>query len=860
MAIVYIESNTTGFGQSLLDTSLNHDETCFLVRDRARYPFLARLSPAVRVIDCDTQSVDALERVVGEIPDVRYIASTSDAFIENAARLSQRLGLPGTPAEAVALCRDKLRLQDTLRDHGVPYPYTTAIESADAARKLTYPVIVKPRQGTGSIGVRLVEREQDFPDTSGGAFICQRFIPGAEFSVESFSDADGHHVLAVTRKFLTKPPHFLELAHVLPADLDAMTQARIVDTVRRALDAVGYAFGPAHTELKVHGDTITIIEINARLAGGMIPRLMERAYGWSIADLYVRSHLSRRSQFVVPTPALYSAVAFVVPEVGRRYVGIDFPDDCADAGLFRDEGVNAGKFDFSDRAGYVISFGRSASSVLRKALSLRMRSRVLYDDPERTIPDRDAIHDIVYESSPPCFGKLTVNLLAIEKAHLIMLREQGILSAEQFRSLREAVTTLEANPALLSEHVSGRGDYFDYEQYVIDRCGRDTGGMIQAARSRNDINATHLLLTVRQALSHVTRRVVDLGETLARRAADSAEVLLPIYSQYQTAMPGSAGHYLVAQCEILLGTLDALASLRDGLGSSALGACAGAGTTFVTDPRRTAVLLGFSTGPLNSLSAITDKNPALRCACLLTELSSNLNRIATDLQLWSMREIAIVTLPDGMYGGSSNMPQKRNPYLLEWLRLGHDRIAGHCATALSSLSHLPTGNSYQASRTAVETVSEMSGLVIDMLSVLVYSIDGIRFDANAARRAIDMGNAGATLVAESLVQQRMASFRDAHAAVGRALSSPPDAAPDAAADPLGSAAAALLGRLHDEFEGAHVFDRLDGGGGPSTRNTHAALTILAARLLEQRRRQRSCESRETAVRQALDRCFMSVQA
>lgn len=123
-----------------------------------------------------------------------------------------------------------------------------------------------------------------------------------------------------------------------------------------------------------------------------------------------------------------------------------------------------------------------------------------------------------------------------------------------------------------------------------------------------------------------------------------------------------------------------------------------------------------------------------------------------------------------------------------------------------------------------------------------------------------MGNAGATLVAESLVQQRLASFRDAHAAVGRALSSPPDAAPDAAADPLDSAVAALLGRLHDEFEGAHVFDRLDGGGGPSTRNTHAALTILAARLLEQRRRQRSCESREIAVRQALDRCFMSVQA
>ncbi|KGB91967.1 MULTISPECIES: lyase family protein [Burkholderia] len=856
MAIVYIESNTTGFGQSLLDVSLNYDETCFLVRDRARYAFLDRLSPDVRVIDCDTQSVDTLERIVGDLPDVRYVASTSDGFIENVARLSERLGLPGNSEAAVALCRDKLRLQDTLRDHGVPYPYTAEIESANAARKLTYPVIVKPRQGTGSIGVRLVEREQDFPDISDSAFICQRFVPGVEFSVESFSDADGHHVLAVTRKFLTKPPHFLELAHVLPANLDAATHARIVDTVRRALHAVGYMFGPAHTELKVHGDTITIIEINARLAGGMIPRLMERAYGWSIADLYVRSHLSSRSQFVVPTPALHSAVAFVVPEVGRRYVGIDFPDDCADAGLFREEGVNAGKFDFSDRAGYVISFGPSAGSVLRNALSLRRRSRVLYDDPDREMPDRDTIHDIVYEHSPPCFGKLTVNLLAIEKAHLIMLREQSILSAEQFHSLREAVMALEANPALLREHVSGRGDYFDYEQYVISRCGRDTGGMVQAARSRNDINGTHLLLTIRQALSQVTRRAIDLGEALARRAAESADVPLPIYSQYQTAMPGSAAHYLVAQCDILLGTLDALSSLRDGLTSSPLGACAGAGTTFTTDPRRTANLLGFSTGPLNSLSAITDKNPALRCACLLTELSSNLNRIATDLQLWSMREIGIVTLPDGMYGGSSNMPQKRNPYLLEWLRLGHDRIAGHCAGALSSLSHLPTGNSYQASRTAVEAVSAMSGLVIDMLKVLVYAINEIQFDANAARRAIDMGNAGATLVAESLVQQHMASFRDAHAAVSRALSNTPDATQDV----LDTAAGTMLDRLHVELESATVFDRLDSGGGPSTRNTRAALATLATRLLDQRRRQRLRESRAAAAKQALDHRFMSIRA
>ena len=98
-----------------------------------------------------------------------------------------------------------------------------------------------------------------------------------------------------------------------------------------------------------------------------------------------------------------------------------------------------------------------------------------------------------------------------------MLRERSILNAEQFDSLRDAVMALEANPALLLEHVSGRGDYFDYEQYVISRCGRDTGGMIQAARSRNDINGTHLLLTIRQALSHVTGRRSRHGAHATRR-------------------------------------------------------------------------------------------------------------------------------------------------------------------------------------------------------------------------------------------------------------------------------------------------------------------------------------------------------
>lgn len=853
MAIIYIESNTTGFGEELLTASLQFDDVHFLIRDPSRYAFLGKIDHRVHITICETSSVDAVAEKISRINDVRFVTSTSDGYIKIASEVSNRLGLIGNDPTSVCLCRDKLSLQSILRDHGVNYPVTRELKIPEDLKGLELPVIVKPRQGTGSVGVRFIESVDQIPQLTEGAWICQQYAPGAEFSVETFTDSRGHHLLAVTRKFVTKPPHFLELGHVLPMELEEKTHWRIADTVSRALDAVGYNFGPAHTEVKVHGGCVTVIEINARLAGGMIPRLMEHAYGWSVVDLYIRSYLSQCCQFKIPSPYLAAAVTFIVPDVGRPYLGVDFPADCVDSGEFRTTGRNEGKFDFSDRAGYVIATGTHAMAALRSSIRSRKCSEVLYDDSTVSQIDAGDIHQIVYQKPrAPRFGNLTSNFLKIEKAHLLMLRSQGIIETSQFCKLKEAVLSLEANPELLGEYSSGRGDYFDYEQYVISRCGRETGGMIQAGRSRNDINATHLLLTVKEVISAVVERAITLEETLAKRASASLDAPLPIYSQYQTAMPGTAGHYLAAQGEILLDSIDPLIAMRNELEKSPLGACAGAGTSFDTDSQYTARLLGFKVGPTNSLSAISDKNPALRCASFMTILSGDINRIASDLQLWSMRELAFINLPDGMYGGSSNMPQKRNPYLLEWLRLHHDRNIGQLSGALSSLTHIPTGNSYQASRTAVETVAEISNSLLDMLDVLTYGLKNLCIDTIRTANAIKEGNACATIVAESLVQRGEASFRDAHTAVGRALSYS-----GVHKDSLATASASLLSHLVSEDDGAQAYDRLVGGGGPSKVSSQAAITSLKARLHAIARHQLELKSRENSNKQDLDRRFRS---
>lgn len=895
MAIVYIESNTTGFGQKLLATSCRYDDVYFLTRDPSRYPFLDdSLNDAhaagiadVDVIQCDTSSLETLSAIVRGIGNVRFVASTSDAYIEIAARLSERLETPGNNAVAVARCRDKLQLQDLFWMAEVPYPRTVHVRAADPGTapgaassmsstpsassdpavgserptlrdelaELRYPLIVKPRQGTGSIGVRQIASFEAMPDGSAGDLLCQEFIAGQEFSVESFTDANGHQLLGITRKFVSKPPHFLELGHVFPAQLDIDLQERIGRIVCRALDAVGYTFGPAHTEVKVCGGAIYIIEINARLAGGMIPRLMELSYAWSVPDLYIQSYLSGQSQFPAPVLPRSSAVMFIVPEKDRHYIGIDFPEDCEDAGYFRERGVNTGKFDFSDRAGYVIATGRSEIAALRHSIACRRDATVLYAPQRAPVVADQTLSDIVYRHAgwqAPVLPGLKDSLFPIEKAHLLMLLQQRIIDTTQFAALRDALLALEAEPALREAHHSGRGDYYDYEQYMIERCGRDIGGMVQTARSRNDINSTHLALVTREVIYTIGQYASDLIGTLLDKAAQTEQIVLPIYSQFQTAMPGTVGHYLTAQAQTMIGTLSAMVDALSYLQRAALGACAGAGTSFHTDTAITAQWLGFQAGPLNSLHAITDKNDAIRCVYLLCEMSGNLNRSVCDLQLLSMRELGIVTFGDAMYGGSSNMPQKRNPYLLEWLRCAHERNVGRLLSALSSIGHLPSGNSYQASRSALEALTETAAPLSEMLTVSTYAFANAQFSEAASRAAITTGNACATLAAEQLVREGLASFRDAHTRIGNAMTNLPAGkkTPD-------DTARRLLDGLNDDLSSGAVVHQLIGGGGPAPANTRVAIDVLQTQWLHLRRTLLAHASRTARINDRLNRQFRS---
>jgi argininosuccinate lyase len=376
--LVFIESNTTGTGR--LFAAAARAEGCapvLLARNPDLYPFARE--EAVPIIEADTGSAAALLDLCRKISDEAAIAgitSTSDYYVSIAAELAARLGLPGPSIDSITTCRDKERQYACLSARGVRIPATRAAVdgrgAVSAARELGFPVVVKPVGGSGSVGVRLCGSEQEVEERSEHLLaqtvnergmpvrrlvLVQEFVDGPEFSVESLAG----HVIGITRKYVSKPPVFVEIGHDFPARLPAADELTIADAVRRALDALDLNWGAAHTELKLSRNGPTIIEVNPRLAGGFIPELVRRSTGIDLVKLLTRRILGRDVD-LQPSSSGFASIRFVLPPRSGTLLGVSGLDDLPGAeelcevSVYRPPGseiVLAG--DFHDRIGHVIS-------------------------------------------------------------------------------------------------------------------------------------------------------------------------------------------------------------------------------------------------------------------------------------------------------------------------------------------------------------------------------------------------------------------------------------------------------------------------------------------------------------------------
>ncbi|MFE3637047.1 ATP-grasp domain-containing protein [Streptomyces sp. NPDC059168] len=267
-----------------------------------------RLADLVRVVDYTRwELVEPLARELWETPGFGAATSLTEPGLENAGRINDLFGLGGTGHEVTSRFRDKRVMRQHLADRdplAVQAAPLRAREDLDAfGARHGYPFIVKPADATASIGVQRVDGPSDADRVWAGVrrltgtrtdrvsslfvlqdFLMEEYLDGPEYSVESFSFAGRHVIVAITEKF-TDPAHFAELGHAVPARLETQLEERVRAEVTRFLDLVGMRDGVCHTEIRVGAQGPRVIESHNRVAGDAIPELVRSAYGIDMTTL-----------------------------------------------------------------------------------------------------------------------------------------------------------------------------------------------------------------------------------------------------------------------------------------------------------------------------------------------------------------------------------------------------------------------------------------------------------------------------------------------------------------------------------------------------------------------------------------------
>ncbi|MGX1853367.1 pyridoxal-phosphate dependent enzyme [Streptomyces sp. NPDC055299] len=335
-AFVFVESNTTGTGMLALRIAAESGyEPVLATADSTRYAGLAETGATV--VDCDTNDPndtddpDALVRAVTKAVEpgsIAGVSTTSEFYLVAAAALAHAVGLPAERAEAIAGCRNKGELRRTLERAGIGQPDFAVVQdgpsAARAAARLGTPCVVKPVDDSGSTRVRRCDSAEQAAAlaeeivavrTNGrgqptvGQALVEEYLDGPEYSVEMFGIDGRHQLIGITEKTVTGAPHFVESRHLVPAELPEEAAREMAEAVTAALAATGLTRGPSHTEVKRTASGSAVVEINPRLAGGLIPELYRLATGVDLLAAQV-------GYATGATP--------VLPDGIRRHAGIQF--------------------------------------------------------------------------------------------------------------------------------------------------------------------------------------------------------------------------------------------------------------------------------------------------------------------------------------------------------------------------------------------------------------------------------------------------------------------------------------------------------------------------------------------------------
>ena len=346
-------------------------------------------------------------------------------------------------------------------------------------------------------------------------------------------------------------------------------------------------------------------------------------------------------------------------------------------------------------------------------------------------------------------------------AHAEMLRDQDLLSADDCRSISEGLTALDDEFAKGEWQITLEDEdvHTALESRLTDRIG-EAGGRVHLGRSRNDQVLTALRLYLLDACGDVQKSISDLLGTLETLSERQGKIALPGYTHMQPAMPSSVALWVDGYCEAFDDATEGMESARRRINKNPLGSAAGYGSPgLALDRDATTQKLGFAATqqPVTAVQLSRGKAES-GLVFEITLLLADLGRMASDLLLFYTQEFAYVTLADDVTTGSSIMPQKRNPDVLELVRASSATAQACLHECLMITAKLPSGYQRDLQRLKAPLFRAID-LSIDSVDVMSYLVSGLDFVADNIQ--LDAG-LNAAQEANDLVTSEGIPFRDAY--------------------------------------------------------------------------------------------------
>ncbi len=325
----------------------------------------------------------------------------------------------------------------------------------------------------------------------------------------------------------------------------------------------------------------------------------------------------------------------------------------------------------------------------------------------------------------------------------------------------------------LREVAAPTGEWADFEDvhsYVESKLREKIGalaGKLHTGRSRNDQVATDLKLWLRRASGESIDLVKNLARMLAQTALDEAATAMPGYTHSKRAEPVTFGHWALAYVEMLQRDLSRAASSIERNNTCPLGSGALAGTPLNIDRESLAKALGFTRPGANSLDGVSDRDFAVEYLFNASLMLSHLSRLAEDLIFFGSDEAGFLELPDALATGSSRMPQKKNPDVLELVRGHAARSIGELTGLLALMKGLPLAYDKDLQLDKEPLFRTRATLAV-ILPVLTALLAGLKLDRPKMRAAASDDMLLATAVADAIAATGT-PFREAHEIVSANL-------------------------------------------------------------------------------------------